>query len=1010
VTWLRAACAAALVAACSLAAAPSAGATVTAQTLIGSASPTSQQPTTRGPAQLTFGFDTTYNTPGTPSPQLTDVTWFFDDDFAFNLTGVPQCNPASLNNGSGNLTTAQAIAACPNSVIGTGTAMANGALPSTVTAFNGTEAGGGADANGVPGVGTGPMVYLHIYYDGSVIPFTASTKVAGGRLTMTNPVHGPDFAAQYRLNGIGLPTAPGLAFTHLSVTLKDPPSGQDFVTARCNDNDATWNFDGFFDFSGQQNFSPTATQACTKVGNTLTVSKTGTGTGTVTGNRISCPADCTDVYEPGDTVTLTAAPGSGSTFTGWSGGCSGNATTCVVTMDAAKAVTADFAANPGTNPLTVNLTGTGTGTVTSSPSGINCPGICSAPFAPGAVTLTAAPTGGSTFAGWSGEGCSGTGTCVVTMDQARTVTASFTAPVPQHTLTVSKTGSGFGTVTSSPAGINCPGDCTESFDENTPVTLTATPSGASTFVDWGGDCPSDTSPPFTCQLTMSANKIAGVSFSAGQANFVVNTTDDGPDASTNGVCLTSGGMCTLRAAVAEANATSIADNITFSVNGEHHSPSPSFGQPFLTINTPMTITGNGDDNDNPPATVIDGDNVVQVFNISSTAGAVTLRNLRVQNGRNTLSVPATVGTTASGGAIQVAGTQNPPAPSLTLDNVTVANSSVENSGGTQDRVARGGGVFAGNGVTLSLTNTVVKDNIAKAVATGSKATGAGIYALGATTIVDSTVSGNMIDNTGNTTMREGAGIAADNFATVSLLRSTVSENDAGSDMNGTGTGNGAGGGIRITGAGSMTITNSTISGNKAGSAGGGGVQTSVATTISASTLAANAATGGSGADVLAGFTTTTAKSSIFASPGACARVSDGTLSSAGRNLDNGTSCGFGTANGNLQNTNPLLGTLQNNGGLTFTHALMAGSPAIDAGSAVAGVTTDQRGVTRPQGAGCDIGAYEFSSSPGASCVATAVPVPTPVPIPPDPVVPKKKCKKGQKLKKGKCVKARKKKK
>ena len=79
--------------------------------------------------------------------------------------------------------------------------------------------------------------------------------------------------------------------------------------------------------------------------------------------------------------------------------------------------------------LTVTKAGTGTGTVTSSPSGINCGSTCSSAFAYNAsVTLTAAPTSPSTFGGWSGGGCSGTGTCTVTMSAAKTVTATFNLP------------------------------------------------------------------------------------------------------------------------------------------------------------------------------------------------------------------------------------------------------------------------------------------------------------------------------------------------------------------------------------------------------------------------------------------------------------------------------------------------------------------------------------------------------------------------------------------------------
>lgn len=89
--------------------------------------------------------------------------------------------------------------------------------------------------------------------------------------------------------------------------------------------------------------------------------------------------------------------------------------------------------------LTVNKNGTGSGTVTSSPTGINCGATCSASFAQGTtVTLTAAPASGSVFAGWSGA-CTGTGTCSVTMDAAKTVTATFnTTPAGSPTITAAK--------------------------------------------------------------------------------------------------------------------------------------------------------------------------------------------------------------------------------------------------------------------------------------------------------------------------------------------------------------------------------------------------------------------------------------------------------------------------------------------------------------------------------------------------------------------------------------------
>ena len=165
---------------------------------------------------------------------------------------------------------------------------------------------------------------------------------------------------------------------------------------------------------------------------TLSVTKSGTGTGTVTSTPagINCGASCSQSFTPGTAVTLTAAPAAGSTFAGWSGACSGTGP-CAVTVNAATSVTATFTATPVT--LTVTKNGTGTGTVTSSPAGINCGATCSQSVTPGtAVTLTATPAAGSTFAGWSGA-CSGTGTCTVTVNAATSVTATFNLlPVTAH--------------------------------------------------------------------------------------------------------------------------------------------------------------------------------------------------------------------------------------------------------------------------------------------------------------------------------------------------------------------------------------------------------------------------------------------------------------------------------------------------------------------------------------------------------------------------------------------------
>ena len=154
------------------------------------------------------------------------------------------------------------------------------------------------------------------------------------------------------------------------------------------------------------------------------MSVSGTGTVTSSPSGISCPSTCSVGFTYGTTVTLTASPSTGYTFSGWSGACSG-AGTCALTMNGAKSVGATFTPLP---PQTLTVSASGSGTVTSSPSGISCPGTCSAAFSYGTVVdLTASPSTGYVFAGWSGA-CSGTGTCALTMNGVKSVTAVFTLP------------------------------------------------------------------------------------------------------------------------------------------------------------------------------------------------------------------------------------------------------------------------------------------------------------------------------------------------------------------------------------------------------------------------------------------------------------------------------------------------------------------------------------------------------------------------------------------------------
>ena len=230
---------------------------------------------------------------------------------------------------------------------------------------------------------------------------------------------------------------------------------------------------------------------------TLTVNRLGAGFGTVTSapTGIDCGATCAGGFDDGVQVTLDQTASPGSVFVGWSGACSGSGG-CTVTMDASKSVTATFAL---AFTLDVAIAGAGSGSVSSSPPGISCSSTCSGDFVAGTIVgLTATPSAGSAFAGWSGD-CTGTGACNVTMSAARSVTATF---VPTFTLTVSNVGSGGGTVTSTPAGINCGATCSADYATGTMVGLTPTPAGGSTFVGWSGACTGSGG----CLVTMDAAK------------------------------------------------------------------------------------------------------------------------------------------------------------------------------------------------------------------------------------------------------------------------------------------------------------------------------------------------------------------------------------------------------------------------------------------------------------------------------------------------------------------------
>jgi serine protease len=154
----------------------------------------------------------------------------------------------------------------------------------------------------------------------------------------------------------------------------------------------------------------------------------GNGTITINPGGSSCTSDCAFYvpYDANPAYTLTATPAGGYVFLGWAGDCAGTSP-CSYTPNRAKTILARFAPAGSVVPITITKSGSGSGTVSSSPSGINCGSACAYNFASGSsVTLYAVADSKSNFAGWSGA-CAGTSiACTVSLNGAKSVSATFT--------------------------------------------------------------------------------------------------------------------------------------------------------------------------------------------------------------------------------------------------------------------------------------------------------------------------------------------------------------------------------------------------------------------------------------------------------------------------------------------------------------------------------------------------------------------------------------------------------
>jgi CSLREA domain-containing protein len=405
-------------------------------------------------------------------------------------------------------------------------------------------------------------------------------------------------------------------------------------------------------------------------------------------------------------------------------------------------------------------------------------------------------------------------------------------------------------------------------------------------------------------------------------SFVVTTTDDHDD----GVC--DGGDCTLREAINAANAAAGADTITFK-SGVKGTITLQSGLGPLTVTDSVTITGPG-----ARKLAVSGNNAIRVFTFSSGTNSVS--GLNIINGR----IVGAANSDVSGG-----GVSNAFGTTLSFSDCEFSGNFVQ---GGDSAVANGNGGdgFGGaidNGGVLTLDRCTFSNNSAKG---GVGGPGTGSTPIG-----------------GPGGEADGGAISNEISANLTINNSTFSGNLATGGKGGNGPPNGTLGGHGGTGVagvfdeGTTTITGSTFSGNS-GTGGGGGTGNN-----QFNNGAPGAGVGGLAAN------NTTLKSTIIAGNFGTGSVNsskdvDGAVTSGGYNLIGSAdhSTGFG-ATGDQSGTdaapvNALLGSLQNNGGLTDTMALLTNSPAINASDVSVAPARDQRNYVRSGTP--DKGAFEFN--------------------------------------------------
>jgi CSLREA domain-containing protein len=443
-------------------------------------------------------------------------------------------------------------------------------------------------------------------------------------------------------------------------------------------------------------------------------------------------------------------------------------------------------------------------------------------------------------------------------------------------------------------------------------------------------------------LLFAAAACLAVSYPAHAATFTVNATTD-----IGGSCAPGSPTCTLRAAIQAANATAGASTVTvpagtyllsqstpcaIRTNGDTQIRSVSIVA--LCITGQLTINGAG-----LGVTIIDAQQLDRVLVVAADAVA-QVNGVTLQDGSmNINSYP--FGGNGGGGGINNQGT-------LSLNSCALLNNTGINFGGGIWSV----GPLNINGCSL-INNTIQHGD------------GGAIYAAyGNVSISNSALHGNFASG--------GGGAILNQNATVSITSSTIDANTALSS---------SGGGITNQRNGILALTNVTVSGNTAANT-AGGVSNAGVMTANNVTIAFNTSQNQIGGLFNNAGSVTLRNSLISGNTGAfgpdISCISYPVISQ-GYNLirDLSTCTLTGDLTGNLTGVDPLLTALQDNGGGTFTHALSAGSPAVDAGSPTAPgsggnacALADQRGILRPLGARCDIGAFERSAALSISGITT----------------------------------------